>query len=528
MTDFVTQLFTSCQELTKYYVIRNVVTGDKTLDNLLSATILLLIGYAFKVDLWRTIYKKLSVLPVPERVKTFFSRLNAKPDEPVQYYKNTKYVKIPKHKHKEYLAKYFDADTYNTVSWNGGGNFADAMVHFMIDEFPYTTTKQHLDFDKDFSIVGKAYITLAMRAYFTDTGGNTYTGYIPMFLNKDELVVFKYNPNDWGYYICYKSQESLTLFRDLVLTYLPQHIDIMKKYANKSEIFTIDYKDMSFVNTKTTIYPDRTMDTYISRYKNQIISLLDNFKKVNEVNKYNPGSYNLGFMLYGAPGCGKTLLSKVIANYLKRHIIIVDMRNIKTKTQFEKLFTDYAKHIYIFDEFDCVQGVLSRDRLEEKSPIHDEKTALKQMRLDLMMKLHETVDDTLRKGIEKAIIEVDEKLTLFKDKLTLDTILTVLDGIKEMRGRVIIANTNYIDRIDAALLREGRFDLKLHLTEFNDEETKELLCQMFPGAANKELIYSHKYIEGKYSPTTLMNICTKHKDLATVIDMLKINMLKVD
>jgi chaperone BCS1 len=50
----------------------------------------------------------------------------------------------------------------------------------------------------------------------------------------------------------------------------------------------------------------------------------------------------------------------------------------------------------------------------------------------------------------------------------------------EHRGRVIIATTNHIDRIDPALLRPGRFDYKIKLEHFTINEIKEFINKKFP------------------------------------------------
>ena len=41
--------------------------------------------------------------------------------------------------------------------------------------------------------------------------------------------------------------------------------------------------------------------------------------------------YTLGICSWGPPGCGKTSFEKALANYLNRHLIVVDFDKIKSK-----------------------------------------------------------------------------------------------------------------------------------------------------------------------------------------------------
>ena len=47
------------------------------------------------------------------------------------------------------------------------------------------------------------------------------------------------------------------------------------------------------------------------------------------------------------------------------------------------------------------------------------------------------------------------------NKLTLASLLEVLDGVMEMDGRMMIITTNYPEKLDKALIRPGRIDLKV-------------------------------------------------------------------
>ena len=53
--------------------------------------------------------------------------------------------------------------------------------------------------------------------------------------------------------------------------------------------------------------------------------------------------------------------------------------------------------------------------------------------------------------------------------MSISTLLNVLDGLASSKGRVLIMTTNYIKRLDEALIRPGRVDkkFKLHLADDN-------------------------------------------------------------
>tara|TARA_B100000287_G_scaffold71469_1_gene62975 strand:- start:3926 stop:5689 length:1764 start_codon:yes stop_codon:yes gene_type:complete len=57
---------------------------------------------------------------------------------------------------------------------------------------------------------------------------------------------------------------------------------------------------------------------------------------------------------------------------------------------------------------------------------------------------------------------------------TLNQILTNMDGFEKTEGIIVLAATNRIDTLDAALLRSGRFDRKVKVTLPNNDERKDI------------------------------------------------------
>ena len=573
MSEFVTKIANALQELVKYSVISKIQTGDRTFDNLLSAAILIVITHVISPTFFGDIYHNFHVYIVklhaiilklfsmlgwikilfPEKIlhnmekytptviiKLFntLSRVVSNMSDPgeVVYLPGTSYQRVTVDNMDWYLNKYFDVKKYNPITWytTQSVEFNNNLVEYLYNELPFIiVTSRALKFSET-SITNDQKLQLSMfTTYVTDKK------YVPIFIYKNELIVLTYTPG--GFYINYKSYSTLEVFWKYIMSYKKES-DLMKnlnkkRKAKASESSNNVYKiviqgDIISHMDYGVIYEDRNFDNYVSRHKPKIKALVDNFLQINETgtSKFGQfGSFNLGLMLYGKPGCGKTLLAKVIANYTERDIYIVDMSKVKTRQSFENIFANnIGDKVYVFDEFDCVQGILSREDnmrnsvLEkQEKKVNQERFLLTKQKIDYIASLKDIKDSEQKERIQKEIQNIEAQLTHLNDDLTLDTILTVIDGVREMRNRIIIANTNHIDRIDSALLREGRFDMKLHMTEFNDDEIKELLCLMYKEEADKHHIMSCKFQEDTFTPTAVMNICHKYEDLKIVTRILE-------
>jgi transitional endoplasmic reticulum ATPase len=139
-----------------------------------------------------------------------------------------------------------------------------------------------------------------------------------------------------------------------------------------------------------------------------------------------------GILLYGPPGCGKTLLAKAVATESNANFISVKGPELLSKwvgeseKRVRELFRrakQVAPAIIFFDEIDALAPKRGRNVGES----------------------------------------VSEKLV--------SQLLTEMSGIEEMEGVVVIAATNRPDMIDPALLRPGRFDRHI-LVMPPDEKTR--------------------------------------------------------
>ncbi len=181
-----------------------------------------------------------------------------------------------------------------------------------------------------------------------------------------------------------------------------------------------------------------------------------------------------GVLLHGAPGTGKTLLAKAVAN--------------ETQAAFIRLIGSELVQKFIGDGARLVREIFEFARENAPSVLFiDELDAIGSRRIDLATSGDREVQRTLMQ------------------------LLSELDGFN-IRGDVkIIAATNRIDILDAAMLRPGRFDRIIEIPLPNSESRKEIFKIHTKGMSLKgdvDIAYLVQMTEGG-SGADIKNICTE-------------------
>jgi len=523
-TDVFTVVLSSLQDLLKYKIIAYVNTGDKTQDNVINTFLIAVLTMIFTHFSWQSV-KRIFIRCKVQKIADELTKEN------MEYYKM--YAKTIQHK-------------FTYVTWS----LSDEHQNFTNKICKIFTHLHHLNNSNDsifYSPVLKK--TQPNRpAVIPNTNhlyGSMHTHeFYPLYINQRDIVCLTKGKCDRGFCIsiCYTSDQ---IFNEFIKHLDLVEIDNKEHKNNELQHHVHGYKSTNCVITPV-IYPDRNMDLFVSRHKQTIVNALDLFIHTNKngTNFGGYGTYNLGIMVHGEPGTGKTFLIKAIANYLKKNVLMVDMRDVDSKSDLDTLILENSTKIICLDEFDFMQRAIksratsstssasSTSSMDEQfSDISmeaiDEKQSdrlvqrLKTQRADLVkqaamsLKTNDLVVEELKK--------LDDQIKKIENALTLDNFLTVLDGVQETRGRIIIATTNYIDRIDPALMRSGRFDLKIKLERFNRDEIIELLEKMYVNELTDEtrkLIYSADFIEDTFVPVDIINTVLNVKDLNKVIDLL--------
>merc|ERR1712186_211523 len=139
---------------------------------------------------------------------------------------------------------------------------------------------------------------------------------------------------------------------------------------------TSHYQEFKFESGKAfsnVFYPE----------KEEVVKRLDFFSKNKEWYKRRGIPYTMGFLFYGAPGCGKTSTIKAIANHTQRHIVSVPLNKIKTVKELLNVFyntrMNYVdipldKRLYVLEDIDAAdlkETVGERSEKESKDRTED-------------------------------------------------------------------------------------------------------------------------------------------------------------
>ena len=100
------------------------------------------------------------------------------------------------------------------------------------------------------------------------------------------------------------------------------------------------------VYTKHKFYTTRSFDNVFFEQRSKVRKHVDFFLTKKEWYEKKGIPYTLGFMFHGDPGCGKTSTVKAIANTARRHIINIQLSEIKTKAQLRHLFFNDEIHVH--------------------------------------------------------------------------------------------------------------------------------------------------------------------------------------
>lgn len=194
--------------------------------------------------------------------------------------------------------------------------------------------------------------------------------------------------------------------------------------------------------------PKRKLESVI--IKKDKLSLLtnriDKFLSSEDWYRKHGIPYTLGILLYGPPGTGKTSLIRAIASDTNRKLYIVSAASLTRNPSI--LLSVPKESIIVIEDIDSCINALSRSSKDKSKNNSSEE------------------DDTLS--------------SLLGAYSNISDLLNALDGICSSHGRILFMTTNHPEKLDAAILRPGRCDLKIELGYMNISTFMAYMSHHFP------------------------------------------------
>lgn len=248
----------------------------------------------------------------------------------------------------------------------------------------------------------------------------------------------------------------------------------LEKMRNREclEFFTVTVskETRNSVNVYRDLATGRNKDSVFlnDHIKDDILNHVRKFFSNKEIYDKRNLTYKTGILLEGEPGTGKSTIASMIATEFNISMVIINMN------QFAQLDTDFITstlnaddktYVVLLEDIDCVIG----DRESEDSDVENKKNVNK--------------------------------------------LLQFLDSASSPSNVIFVATTNHIEKLDDAIVRDGRFDLKVNISNINREVATHM-CKSFgiKDEATITRLFEENNRHGKINPAKLQNLILKEID----------------
>lgn len=178
--------------------------------------------------------------------------------------------------------------------------------------------------------------------------------------------------------------------------------------------------------------------------KQRIVGDIADFLVAREWHADRGVPYRRGYLLEGPPGCGKTSLVLAVASHFSRPVYVLNLGSILSDDDLIDAVGDVPEHaIFLIEDIDATKA------------------------------------SAVRKEAPKPGEYAGGDINLVAREVTLSALLNCIDGAFAREGRILFMTTNHPDKIDPALLRPGRVDLREYVGALGLAEVAELCGRFF-------------------------------------------------
>lgn len=206
----------------------------------------------------------------------------------------------------------------------------------------------------------------------------------------------------------------------------------LRLYTNKT--FGFSHSLLPYRNYESVILKEGQSE--------RLDKFVDEFFEARDIYARKGFTHRTGILFYGPPGTGKTSIATALANKHKKNVYQIQLSKVQDDGELVDLFTDVPRDsIILLEDIDvAITEGKKRNTQNDKS--------------------------TASTGVGHGI--------------TLGGLLNVLDGNFAPNGSIIIMTTNDKDSLDDALIRPGRADLHIEVSNLDDHQLKNM-CKYYIG-----------------------------------------------
>ncbi|KAF2671145.1 hypothetical protein BT63DRAFT_438664 [Microthyrium microscopicum] len=324
----------------------------------------------------------------------------------------------------------------------------------------YHQARSDFDFDKELD----------------DSEESTFNGLSKTYRNWDRMKAIRYTPAAGtkhfryrGYWIAFTRCEENRLPGEqrrekILLSCFGTKPRIIKKLVQEAQITYLERE-----GNRTAIYrshrphpgasdsvewekcasrPRRPLSTVVldEDQKNMVLHDMEEYLHPSTRRWYsNRGiPYRRGYLFCGPPGTGKTSLCVALAGVLHLRIYVTSLNSNMTEDGLASLFRDLPPRcIVLLEDVDSAGMTGKRET-----------------------------------GLMEKDVEDRDKASATKG-ISLSGLLNIIDGVASSEGQILIMTTNHIEKLDTALLRPGRVDLKVRFTHADKDVAQGLFLAIY-------------------------------------------------
>ncbi|KAJ0100092.1 hypothetical protein Patl1_22073 [Pistacia atlantica] len=179
-----------------------------------------------------------------------------------------------------------------------------------------------------------------------------------------------------------------------------------------------------------------------TKKKEQIKKDLKKYSEGKEYYAKIGKAWKRGYLLYGPPGTGKSTMIAAMANFLNYDVYDLELTTVMDNSELKNLLIETTnKSVIVIEDIDCSLDLTGQREKRKKK----------------------TADEAEVNLIEKKLKEESESK---ESKVTLSGLLNCIDGLWSACGgeRIIVFTTNYVEKLDPALIRRGRMDKHIEMS----------------------------------------------------------------